>query len=369
MLSAIPGLLAQADVDPYISACGEDPGPFCTWVYRQTEIVWLSTLAGRVIPTILQILLIIALAWLLNRIVRRLIRRFVNSLQEQGMEKLSALRARGPVAATHPLDIARATMRTKTIAGVLRSIATAAIWTVALVMVLGTVGINLGPIIAGAGIAGVALGFGAQSLVKDFLSGVFMLLEDQYGVGDIIDVGEATGTVEAISLRTTRLRDVEGVVWHVPNGQIDRVGNMSQQWSRALVDVRVARDTDIDHAIAVIKRVADEVWNDPERGVLVLDEPEVWGVEDIGPDDITIRLVVKTAPQQQWLIARELRARLKRAFEAEGIVIPFPQRTVWLQDANGVRRPPRSHDATPARRGADDTTAVRRDDDWLPPAT
>jgi len=402
MLAALPGVFAQADVDPYIQACGEDPGPFCTWVYRQTEIVWLSTLAGRVIPTILQIVLILVVAWLLNRIVRRLIRRFVNSLQEQGMERLSALRARGPVAATHPLDIARATMRTKTIAGVLRSIATVAIWTTALVMVLGTVGINLGPLVAGAGIAGVALGFGAQSLVKDFLSGVFMLLEDQYGVGDIVDLGEATGTVEGITLRTTRVRDVEGVVWHVPNGQINRVGNMSQQWSRALVDVSVAYDTDLDHAQRVIKRVADEVWNDPELGVLVLDEPEVWGVERIGPDDIVIRLVVKTAPQQQWRIARELRARLKEAFDAEGIVIPTPQRTVWMHHVDGEEggRPPerpreapaqqrRQHraegapasrpteepasgpapDDAPTRALTDEAPPRRSDDGWLPPAT
>ena len=163
-------------------------------------------------------------------------------------------------------------------------------------VILGELGVNLGPLIAGAGIAGVALGFGAQSLVKDFLSGIFMLVEDQYGVGDVIDVGEATGTVEAVTLRTTRIRDVEGTVWHVPNGEIDRVGNKSQQWARALLDVEVAYGTDIDEAQRVIKSVADGVAQDPEwsrphprgaRGV---------GRRGAGADGIAIRLVVKTRP-------------------------------------------------------------------------
>src|SRR5690606_34641322 len=180
--------------------------------------------------------------------------------------------------------------RATTLGVVLRSLAGFVVWTIAVLTILGEIGINLGPLIAGAGLAGVALGFGAQSLVKDFLAGMFMLIEDQYGVGDVIDVGEASGTVEAVSLRTTRLRDVNGTVWHVPNGQILRVGNMSQQWARALLDVSVAYGTDLDEAQRLIKEVADEVWRDRRWVGLVLEEPEVWGVEDIGPDGITIRL-------------------------------------------------------------------------------
>src|SRR6185369_16289116 len=137
-----------------------------------------------------------------------------------------------------------------------------AIWTVAAFMVLGEFGINLGPLIAGAGIIGVAIGFGSQSLVKDFLAGIFILVEDQYGVGDTVDLGEAVGVVEVVSLRTTRLRSVDGTVWHVPNGEIGRVGNKSQHWSRALLDVQVAYTTDITEARSVIKGVADQVWED-----------------------------------------------------------------------------------------------------------
>jgi small conductance mechanosensitive channel len=191
--------------------------------------------------------------------------------------------------------------------------------------------VNLGPLIAGAGIAGVAIGFGAQSLVKDFLSGIFMLVEDQYGVGDIVDVGEATGTVEAVTLRTTRIRSVDGTVWHVPNGTIDRVGNMSQQWARALLDVDVAYGTDIDDAQRVIKAVADAVAEDPEWRHRILEPPEVWGIESMGPDAISIRLVVKTRPGDQFPVMRELRRRLSDTFLSEGIEMPFPQRSVWVR--------------------------------------
>jgi small conductance mechanosensitive channel len=204
-------------------------------------------------------------------------------------------------------------------------------------MALGEGGVDLAPLIAGAGIVGIALGFGAQSLVKDFLSGIFMLLEDQFGVGDVIDCGEASGVVEGVSLRTTRLRDVEGTVWHVPNGQIVRVGNKSQEWSRALLDVQVAYDTDVATAIRVIKEVADEVWHDPDLASSVLEEPEVWGVEVLGPDGITIRVVLKTRPADQWTVLRQLRRRLKVALDAAGVEVPHLQRMVWSPPGAGAR--------------------------------
>src|SRR6266498_1356903 len=186
------------------------------------------------------------------------------------------------------------------------------------------------PLIAGAGVLGIALGFGAQSLVRDFLSGFFMLVEDQYGVGDVIDVGGTvggnpggvTGTVEGVSLRTTRIRDVEGVVWHVPNGEIKRVGNKSQQWSRALLDIEIDRDSDIAQAINVIKQTADSMWHDGGWRDDILDEPDVWGVEELSAQSVKIRLVVQTLPLQQWRVARELRARIKAAFDEAGIETP-----------------------------------------------
>jgi small conductance mechanosensitive channel len=197
---------------------------------------------------------------------------------------------------------------------------------------------------------GVALGFGAQDLVSDFISGMFMLLEDQYGVGDIIDAGEATGTVEGISLRTTRLRSVDGTLWYIPNGEIRRLGNMSQDWARALLDIGVAYDTDTDRASAIIERVAASMAEEEEYKGKFLDTPEVWGVERLAADAVEIRLVIKTTPGDQYAIARELRRRIKHAFDAEGIEIPFAQRTLWIRSEEG--------EANPLDLGPDDATAT-----------
>src|SRR5262249_17873131 len=153
----------------------------------------------------------------------------------------------------------------------------------AIVTVLEELGVNLAPLLAGAGIAGIALGFGAQSLVRDFVTGLFMLLEDQYGVGDVVDTGVATGTVEGVSLRTTRLRDANGVVWPVPNGVIARLGNMSQQWSRALVDVQVPADVDVDAATEAIRGATMGLARDPAFEPDIVAEPEVLGVESLAP--------------------------------------------------------------------------------------
>ena len=219
------------------------------------------------------------------------------------------------------------------------SLVTAVVWSVAFVVVLGLFDISLAPLFAGAGVVGVALGFGAQSVVADFLSGFFMLFEDQYGVGDVVDVGDASGTVEKFSLRTTTLRDVNGTVWHIPNSEIRRVGNKSQIWSRAVLDIDVAYDTDIRRAEGIIQRVADELWRDPEfTGGDIIDPPEVWGVERLGADGVTIRLVVKTDPAEQWIVGRELRLRVKEALDEAGIEIPFPQRTIWLRQDEVVPR-------------------------------
>jgi small conductance mechanosensitive channel len=203
--------------------------------------------------------------------------------------------------------------------------------TVVLMLVLGELGISLGPLLASAGVAGVAIGFGAQSIVRDFLSGLFMLIEDQYGVGDIIDVGEATGTVEQVGLRTTRLRDVKGTVWYVPNGTVARVGNMSQQWARALLDVAVAHEADLTEAETAIKRAADSVWQDEAWAGQILEEPEVWGVEDMGPQGMTIRLVVKTEPAKQFNVLRELRRRIKAELVAADVPTPSFQPAMWSQ--------------------------------------
>ncbi|MDP9418575.1 MAG: mechanosensitive ion channel [Actinomycetota bacterium] len=334
LVSSPIAVLAQQQ-QPSDGPCYPNPGAVCLWVHDQTKDEVLAEAVDFLLAKPLKIAFIVALAMVATRLARRAIRRFVQSFEQPGVQRtLGTIRERAPAAllATGPVQL-RAVQRAETIGAVLRSIITAVVWTVALFTILAEFAINLGPLIAGAGIAGVALGFGAQSLVKDFLSGMFMLVEDQFGVGDIIDVGDASGVVEGVSLRTTRVRDVEGTVWHVPNGTISRVGNKSQQWSRALIDFEVAYDTDLDQAKSIIKQVADEVWKDETWGVNVLEEPEVWGVEAFGPDGVAIRLVMKTSPSAQWKVMRELRHRMKAAFDANGIEFPFPQRTVWVRPA------------------------------------
>jgi moderate conductance mechanosensitive channel len=350
--SALP--LQETIGDPLLRACGADPGLFCRLTYDWTESERTAEVVDALTRTPLRILVILLVAYVLYRIITRAIERFVQSMSgEQPASRRLKRRLRnsrigdrlpGRVVDTGVISL-RSAARAQTIGLVLRSIASVVIWAIAFTTILGELGINLGPIIASAGIVGVALGFGAQSLVKDFLSGIFMLIEDQYGVGDIVDVGEASGTIEAVTLRTTKLRDVNGIVWHVPNGQILRVGNMSQQWARALLDVSVAYDTDIETAQRVIKDVADGLWRDEDWVGQILEEPEVWGVEMFGPDSVDIRLVVKTLPSQQFKILRELRKRLKAAFDEHGIEIPFPQRTVWVRRDQGTSTDAESGDA------------------------
>jgi moderate conductance mechanosensitive channel len=258
-------------------------------------------------------------AWVANRLVRRAIRRLVSSMSEE--RGLAALRAPAALARTGEIPSLRRVQRAETVGALLASVASFAIWTLAALMALGTLGLNLGPLLAGAGIVGVAVGFGSQNLVRDFISGMFMLMEDQYGVGDVVDAGPATGTVEGVGLRTTRLRDVNGTLWHIPNGEIRRVGNRSQGWARALVDVEVAYSTDLDDATRAIERVAHDLYVDERWATKLLEQPEVWGVEEIGPDGIRVRLVAKTRPLEQWKVARELRARLKIAFDQAGIEV------------------------------------------------
>jgi moderate conductance mechanosensitive channel len=255
----------------------------------------------------LQILLILGAALLLARLAGRAIDRFIRSVQ-----------ARSPIR----LESARAEQRAATLAHVLGSLTRTVIMGVALLMVLGQLGLDLAPLIAGAGIAGVAIGFGAQSLVKDFLSGFFVIVEDQYGVGDSVDLGGTTGTVEELTMRVTRVRSVDGTVWFVPNGEIRKVGNTSMEWARAVVDVLLDYDNDIDAAAALMQEEAEAFADDPDRAEHVLDRPEVWGVHAMGPEGITVRLMLKTAPGQQHAMARALRARVHARLRQAGVNLP-----------------------------------------------
>ncbi|MCU1499023.1 MAG: mechanosensitive ion channel protein MscS, partial [Acidimicrobiales bacterium] len=217
---------------------------------------------------------------------------------------------------------ARRGQRARTMGSLLKSIVSGVVVTIVVLMVLDKLGQPIAPLIASAGILGVALGFGAQSLVKDFLSGIFMLIEDQYGVGDVVDVGEASGTVELVTLRVTRLRDQNGTVWHVPNGQILRVGNKSQQWARAVLDIAVAPTADLERAAHVIGTAAEAVWVLDEAKPDVLEQPEVLGLEYLGPDAATIRVQGKTRPGAQWRVSRLLRVQIAEALAAAAIELP-----------------------------------------------
>ena len=317
---------------------------------------------GRIIEPLLQVVLIVVVAWLLSRLLRRMVRRIVGRMKSRG--------GLAPFGDTKGGYVSpRRSQRLDAIGTVLSSAVGFLVWAVALFTILGsTFGLNIGPLLAGAGILGVALGFGAQDLVKDVLSGLFMLAEDQYGVGDVVDAGEATGVVEGISLRTTRIRDVTGTLWHVPNGEIRRIGNMSQEWSRALLDVRVAYRSDVDAAAEVIKAVADEMAAEEAYASLFLAPPEIWGVESLDPDSLSIRLVVKTLPGEQWAISRELRRRIKMALDRADIEIPFPQRTIWLRrEGDPERSRPEARDlsapsAATGKAGAEEGAQVTSDD-------
>jgi small conductance mechanosensitive channel len=219
----------------------------------------------------------------------------------------------------------RRVQRAKTMGSLLKSISNGVIAAVIVTMMLSAIGLNIGPILASAGIVGVALGFGSQTLVKDFLSGIFMIFEDQYGVGDVVDMGEGlTGTVEAVSLRVTRMRDTNGTVWYVRNGELLRVGNMSQNWARTVLDVQVSSLEDLTRVKTVLSDVLHDLWQDDDFDGVIIEEPEIWGIEAITQDAITLRVTLKTAPMEQWRVARVLRERVKSRFDHEGIQAPYP---------------------------------------------
>jgi small-conductance mechanosensitive channel len=305
--------------------CPTNGGDLCRLVQDSTHNDWLARASHWLIAKPLSILGLLVIGLLLRWLVHRTIDKIAATAAEGA---LPSIIARGRVSQLflehHAAAAERRLQRATTMGGLLKNITTGVIATIVVFMVVAQLGYNIAPLIASAGIIGVALGFGAQSLVKDFLGGVFLMLEDQYGVGDIVTLGTNSGTIEAVGLRVTRLRDVNGTVWYVRNGEILAVGNMSQEWARTVLDVPVALTEDLDRVRGVLAEVAQTVWADPEYGPVILEEPEVWGVEHWGPDGVVMRLVVKTAPQEQWKVARELREQIKDRFGAEGIQIQLP---------------------------------------------
>ncbi len=235
-------------------------------------------------------------------------------------------------------DLARKRLReqrAQTVASLLNSVGTVAIAGVMLLTVLAVLGVPIAPLLASVGVLGLAVSFGAQSLIKDLISGVFMLIEGQFAVGDVVKVGDTAGLVEKVTLRTIVLRDINGVVHVVPNGTVDTLSNMTKTWSRAVLEIGVAYKEDVDRVMEVMLDEAMQLARDPDWAPVIVEEPVVPGVERFDDSAVTIRVMFKTLPLKQWDVGREYRRRIKNRFDAEGIEIPFPHRTFyWGEDQN-----------------------------------
>ncbi|MBB2910958.1 small conductance mechanosensitive channel [Streptosporangium becharense] len=298
--------------------CGDGGGPICDVVQLLVPVTW----AAPVIAGVIAIVLIVAIALLARNVVHRLINRVVRRASSGRASLAGRLRRdTSPPEGLDMIAVERRRQRAETIGSVLRSIASIIILGTAVLTVLDRLTVPIAPLLTSVGIVGVAIGFGSQELVKDFIAGMFMLLEDQYGVGDVIDAGPAVGTVEAVTLRITRLRDIDGRVWYIRNGTITRVGNESQGWSRAAVDVPVAYAADVPVVRDLLKEVVGEMWNDPALRAVIVEEPQVWGIEQISETAVVFRISVKTLPAKQAEIARELRVRVKAALDGAEIPI------------------------------------------------
>jgi moderate conductance mechanosensitive channel len=334
-----------------IGSCGTDPGIACRLAWdlthsngtAQTVQVYL---AGPVTRT-LRIAFILVLAL----VVRLIMIRLINRITERAATASSAL-------AVHT-GTDRREQRARALGSILRSGVSVTIFGIAALTILGDLGIDLAPLLASTAVLGVALGFGAQNLVRDYLAGVLMLVEDHYGVGDVINTGDATGTVEAMTLLTTRVRDVNGVVWHIHNGSIDRVGNESQGWSRAVIDYPVPYDSDLGRIRRLMEKAAGSLWDDSSWRELLLEEPEVWGAQELSSDEVTMRIVAKTSPLRQWEVARELRTRVKSALDAARVVQSGPE-TVAI-DASADPPATDSGQDSPAVTPADTEAAMDTD--------
>jgi len=273
-----------------------------------TVVNWLGAHG----PHILVILVVGAVLWfVLNKclppIVRRGVARTKDKESKAGMEK-----------------------RTNTLLYVFRGVGRVFIVIIGIMMILDEVGLAITPVLAGFGIAGVALGFGAQYLIRDLIAGIFIILENQYRVGDVVRVADIGGLVEEVTLRKTVLRDLDGIIHHVPNGEIRAASNFTRHFARVNLDVSVAYDTDLDHAISVINRVGKALAEDEKWRKVIKSPPQVLRVDNLGDSGIDIKILGDVKPMEQWAVMGELRLRIKKAFDAEGIEIPWPHTKVYF---------------------------------------
>jgi small-conductance mechanosensitive channel len=291
----------------------------CRWLWELSDRTWIAE-GGQAALTGIRIFGILVgaviLRWLASRVIKRMVRRAASDevptlLKPVPAKLLNSMREGAGISRL------RRTQRAEAIGSVLRSAATVAIFTVAFLIILGELDIELAPLIAGAGIVGVALGFGAQTLVRDVLAGLFILLEDQYGVGDVVDLGEASGVVQGIGLRVTTLRDLQGVIWYVPNGEIQRVGNRSHHPATVVVDIPIGF-VPVPRAAEALRRGADRLVADTELGPDLVEPPELLGIERVTVEGAVFRTIVKTTADSQWQIGRELRRAQTEELEAAG---------------------------------------------------
>jgi small conductance mechanosensitive channel len=316
--------MIPAEPTPSPSPPIPDPGEAVAWVMGWPLQSLIAILVGLVLLAVVR--------WVIARAVRSVIDggAKVRSHTRRLLMKTRVV----PGEESDPMAVARRVQRAETMGSVLRSVAGIVVTVLVITALANINDWDLGPVLASAGVVGVALGFGAQTLVKDFLAGIFMLVEDQYGVGDVVDVGEAIGTVEAVGLRITQVRDLSGTLWYVRNGEILRVGNMTQGWSMARVEVMVPPDTDVARATELVLRAANDVAAAHEAEVL--GEPEVTAYEALSAESVTLRMLLKVAPATQWAIQREVRARLRELFVEEGVGLALPRQVMVERTAPGA---------------------------------
>jgi moderate conductance mechanosensitive channel len=306
--------------DPLTAACGQNPGIACRLVWDVTHSVKAADLTTVYFAGPAQLVIRIGYVVLIAVVLRVLAHRAIGRVTSR-----AARNDDGSDRSRTLLFRERRQQRASALGAILSNAASVTIFGIAAVIIIGDMGLNLAPLLASTAVLGVAIGFGAQNLVQDFLAGIFMLLEDQYGVGDVISVDSTTGTVEGVSLRITRMRDVNGVVWHVRNGTIQKAGNESQGWARAVVDFPVPYHHDIPLVRQTMMQAADEMWQEPVWQDIILEKPEVWGVQELSSEAVLMRVTARTVPLRQWEVQRELMERLKIALDAAGAVTGVPE--------------------------------------------
>jgi small conductance mechanosensitive channel len=289
-----------------------------TGVSLQDLTPWLLATSIAIAKIGVRLMLILGIGYLAVRSVTVGIRHLEAILIKAGSSK-------DPLAGT-------AHKRVSTLTGVIRTIARSLIWAVVVIQALDQVGLDIRPILAGAGIIGLAVGFGAQNLIRDLISGFFIILENQVRLGDVAVINGTGGLVEAITFRTIVLRDLSGVVHVFPNGLITTLSNMTMEWSAFVLDMGVAYKEDTDRATEIMRRVAEELRSDPAFGPSIIEPIEIFGVDHFADSAVIIKARIKTKPLEQWNVGREYRRRLKKAFDAQGIEIPFPQHTFQFGD-------------------------------------